>query len=294
MAKEYEDYLKFIDEALELAKKIPRYFSKFSNKIYCNHQKLAIYILMQKLKLTTRGIVAYLRSNSDARMHLGLFKVPVHTTIVRFYAKLKDIIDIMLGLRIANTVAVDSTGFELEAKSYYYRKINKQLFPNFIRKTKRHMKLSIAIDTSTQLILMHKIRRKLRHDTQDFKYLLKDLQFKQVVADKGYDDKKLRRYVINKKKALPIIPLKNHTNFYGYIKQKKKINGKDYHQRSKVETVFSVIKRKYGSVLRCKSYATQQVELISKLVTYNLDRKLNYLLLILEGCTRALKTSLSY
>src|SRR3989344_5141475 len=41
-------------EALRLAKSIPRYFSKFSNKIYCNHQKLAIYVLMQKLKLTYR------------------------------------------------------------------------------------------------------------------------------------------------------------------------------------------------------------------------------------------------
>jgi len=41
-----------------------------------------------------------------------------------------------------------------------------------------------------------------------------------------------------------------------------------------------VIKRKYGSVLRNKSFATQQVEIISKLIAYNLDRKLNYLLLI--------------
>jgi len=62
---------------------------------------------------------------------------------------------------------------------------------------------------------------------------------------------------------------------------------KKYHQRSKIETVFSAIKRKYGSVLRNKSFATQQAELISKLITYNLDRKLNYLLLIIEGCTKA-------
>ena len=46
-------------------------------------------------------------------------------------------------------------------------------------------------------------------------------------------------------------------------------------------------KRKYGSVLRCKSFATQKVELISKLIVYNLDKKINYLLFILGGCTRA-------
>ena len=93
MAKEkYDDYLKFIDEALELAKSIPRYFSKFSNKIYCNHQKLAMYVLMQKLRLTTRGIISWLKSNKDALLHLGLNRIPVHTTIVRFIAKISKLI----------------------------------------------------------------------------------------------------------------------------------------------------------------------------------------------------------
>jgi len=145
------------------------------------------------------------------------------------------------------------------------------------------MKLSIAIDTDKQLILTHKTRRKLRHDVKDFKHLLEDIKLKRVVADKGYDSKKNRRFVINKLKAIPIIPVRHHTNFYGYIKNNRKIDGKPYHQRSKVETVFSVIKRKYGSVLKCRSYATQNVELISKLITYNLDRHLNYLLLLIRG-----------
>ena len=87
MKERYSDYLKFIDDALGLAKAIPKYFSKFSNKIYCNHQKLAIYVLMQKFKTTTRGIISILRASSEIRMHLGLNRVPVHTTIVRFVNK---------------------------------------------------------------------------------------------------------------------------------------------------------------------------------------------------------------
>lgn len=282
---EYEDYLKFVSEALEIAKKIPRYFSKFSNKIYCNHQKLTIYVLMQKLKLTTRGIVSFLRSNPTLCLHFGLPRIPVHTTIVRFVKKIKNIIGLVLDIRQSPSVAIDGTGFELETKSYYYRTIWNS---DEKQKTKRYMKLSMTIDTDKQLILTYKIRRKFRHDNIDFKKLLKDIVCKQVVADKGYDSRSNRRYVINKLKAIPIIPVRWHTNFYGYLKKNKKIDGKNYHQRSKVETVFSVIKRKYGSILRCKSYTTQQVELISKLITYNLDRKLNYLLLILEGCTRAI------
>lgn len=282
--KEYDNYLNLIDEALLLAKKIPRYFSKYSNHIYCNHQKIVIIILMQKLKLTTRGIVSFLRNNPALSLHFGLIRIPVHTTIVRFFAKIKNLIGLLLDLRQAINVAIDSTGFELESKSYYYRTIW-----NSERKwkTKRYMKLSIVVDTDKQLVLRCRVRKKLRHDTKDFKHLLRDLNVKRVIADKGYDSSMNRRFVINQLKAVPIIPVRNHTNFYGYIKGRKKIDGRNYYQRSKVETIFSAVKRKYGSILRAKSFATQKVELISKLIVYNLERKLNYLLFIIKGCTRA-------
>ena len=125
MAKEYSDYLKFIDDALFMAKSIPRHFSKFSNKIYCNHQKFAIYVLMQKFKTTTRGIVSILRASSDMRLHLGLTRIPVHSTIVRFVKRIRKYIHKVLDIRQAHTVAIDATGFELESKSYYYRNVEK-------------------------------------------------------------------------------------------------------------------------------------------------------------------------
>lgn len=118
---EYEDYLKLADEALELAKKIPRYFSKFSNHIYCNYQKFVIVILMQKLKLTTRCVISFLRSNPTLCINLGLFRIPVHTTIVRFFVKVKNIVGLLLDIKQAITAAIDSTGFELDDKSYYFR-----------------------------------------------------------------------------------------------------------------------------------------------------------------------------
>jgi len=282
--REYEDYLKFIDEALELSETIPRYFSKYSNKIYCNQQKLAMYILMQKFKLTTRGIVSWLRSNSDARLVLRLNRVPVHTTIVRFVNKIRKIIGRILGIRKADTVAMDASGFELESKSFYYRNINKQLFPKYLRKTKKYMRLSIVIDTDKQTILNYLIKKKAGVENhKEVKSLLKDLKAKYVIADKGYDSKMNRRFIFTRLKATPVIPLRYYTNFFGYFNGKRKISGKNYHQRSKVETVFSVIKRKYGSVLRNRSCATQKVELISKLIAYNIDRKINYLSLLFRG-----------
>ena len=274
MREYYPDFLKFIDDALEIAKNLPRYFSKFSNKIYCNHQKLVIFVLMQKLKTTSRGVVSWLRCNQEARLHLGLNRVPVHTTILRFAKRINKEIGTIIGVRKADTVAVDATGFELESKSYYYRTKWNSDEKN---KRKSYMKCSIAIDTDKQTILTYKIRKKNRNDTIDFKYLVKDLSVKKVIADKGYDSRKNRQFVINRLKAIPIIPVRRYRNYFGRIKTAKKIDGSCYPQRSKVETVFSVIKRKYGSVLRTRSFVMQKMEVISKLIAYNIDKNILYL-----------------
>lgn len=262
------------------------YFSKFSKKCYTNCQKLAIYVLMQKLHTTTRGIISWLRSNPLACARIGLRNIPVHTTIVRFVHRIPLFLHTLLGIRRASIVAVDATGFELEKKSYYYRNITQDRF-NHKRKTKRFLKLSIAIDAEKQLILSCKIRKKARHDTIDFKELLKELDVDYLVADKGYDSHELRKFVVHALHAQPHIPYRKISGRKRIGKTIPKFNEQIYHQRSKVETVFSVIKRKYGSVLRARSVATQRGELISKLLAYNIDRTVNYLLLILEDCTRA-------
>ena len=276
MIEEYPNFLKFIDNALEIAKKIPKYFSKYSNKIYCNHQKLAIIVLMQKLKLTSRGIVSWLRCNSEARLHLGLHRVPVHTTILRFARKVGFVVERVLDIRQASSVAVDGTGFELESKSYYYRNVYDS---DQKKRNKEYLKLSVAADTESQVVLSYKIRKKFRNDTIDFKNLLKELKVDYVVADKGYDSKGNREFVLYKLKAIPFIPYRKISKVYTFRGGSKlKFDKKKYNQRSKIETIFSAIKRKYGSVIRSKSFSTQKVELISKLIAYNIDRMSIFLL----------------
>lgn len=268
----YSTYLKFVTEALELSRSIPKYFSRFSNKIYDNHQKLVIVVLMQKMKMTSREIVEWLKANEEIRLLIGLCnRIPVHTTVIRFLNRIKYLLNKFFSIRQACKLGIDASGFELETKSYYYRRVynmkNKQ-------KTKKYMKLSIAVDLDNQLILQHKIRRGPRNDNIDFKNLLNDLNVDYVLADKGYSSKANRKLVLEKQ-GIPIIPYKKCDAVYRFPDNKRlKFSKKLYGQRAKVETVFSVIKRKYGSVLRCKSFATQKAELTCKLIAYNLDRKI--------------------
>jgi hypothetical protein len=115
-------YLRFIDEALQLAKLIPKYFSKFSNKIYSNHQKIVLLVLKQKLKITYRDLIEWLTVTTEIKLVIGLTRIPHHSTLVKFAKKLSaSLLNCLLNIKQAGIVAVDATGFETETKSYYYR-----------------------------------------------------------------------------------------------------------------------------------------------------------------------------
>ena len=162
------ELISFIELAKGKLKSIPRYNSKFSNRIYDNHQKLILLLIKQKLKLTYRGVIELLYISSEICLLLKLKRIPEHSTLVKFAKKIpSSLVDNLLNIKQAEIVAIDSTGFELESKSYYYlQRHNRQ----DKTKARRYDKLSIAIDTDKQLILSQKIRRGPRND----KLTLKD------------------------------------------------------------------------------------------------------------------------
>jgi len=272
---------RFLVSARKLINKLPRFNSKFSNKIYDNHQKMIILIFRQKMRMTYRGIVKFFRFSGLARALLNLRSVPDHSTLVKFHKRLNvKMLDSLLCKKPIKTSAIDGSGFETTHMSYYYANAwNRQ----DKRKHRRYLKISIAICTDSQYILAQKIRLGPRNDNIDFERVMKNINCKQVVADKGYDSRSNRLFVLNKLKAYPHIPYRKYSGVTYTNNGAKKIicDDKIYHQRSKVETVFSVIKRKYGSFVLSKSFETQKRELLIRLVAYNIDRKLIISLVII-------------
>ena len=57
--------------------------------------------------------------------------------------------------------------------------------------------------------------------------------------------------------------------FYQYHTELEEY-GKHYHQRSQVESVFSVIKRKFGERLFTKNNVAQENEIFAKVLDYNI------------------------
>jgi len=263
----------FLVSARKLVSIIPRFSSKFSNKIYDNHQKMVILLFRQKMRMTYRGIVRFFRFSPLARALLNLREVPDHSTLIKFQKRIKaPLIDSLLCKKKVKTSAIDGSGFETSHMSYHYANTwNRQ----DKRKYRRYLKLSIAIDTDSQYILAQKIRLGPRNDHIDFERVMKNVQCKYVLADKGYDSKKNRYFVLKEMKAYPYIPYRKMSGrTYEKLGVPLRFNKKIYNQRSKVETVFSVIKRKYGSYILSKSFETQKKELLIRLVAYNIDRKM--------------------
>jgi len=158
MDKKESKYLSFIDKALELCKEIPRYFSKFSNKIFCNHQKLVLLILKQKLRTTYRDLVEILKI-SNIPLYIGLKRIPHHTTLVKFVKKIKlRLLNFLLPNKSANVVGIDATGFSVKNRSKHYE------MRTALTSYRRYMKLSIIADLDKQLIMNQSIHKSPRHD----------------------------------------------------------------------------------------------------------------------------------
>ncbi len=63
---------------------------------------------------------------------------------------------------------------------------------------------------------------------------------------------------------------------------KRRFPWKTYHQRSKVETVFSVIKRMFGDNVMSRNLVTQNREMTYRIMAYNLYRINRDYVLILD------------
>ena len=83
MVVEESVLLNFIKQGLEVAKTIPEYFSKYSNKIYTNHQHTVLVVLKQKLRTTWRDLAEILKITTISK-ELGLRKIPHFTTLIKF------------------------------------------------------------------------------------------------------------------------------------------------------------------------------------------------------------------
>ena len=259
--------------------------SKFSNKLFTQYQHLFLLVYKQFRKFTYKELLEDLSDNLTLRAYLGLNKLPDYTTLIKFVKRLPVIIFEKLILAFKKfieqpeKVAIDGTGISLDnASPHYCKRIGKSY------QKRPFLKLSVIIEIKHYLILQFKIRKKARHDVIDARPMVKKLakQYKPefFYGDRGYDDEKLFKLVFEELGAYPLILQKRlevpkHRRKGRYRKETIDIfDYGEYLQRNKVETAFSILKRKFGFSIRSKDVKNQKVEAMCRIIAYNIDRLL--------------------
>ena len=280
-----------IVERLCAQAEIPVYFRYVQKKTYNNQQHLFLLIAKEHSKY---GYRMFIESLYDSKIiqYLGLKKIPHFTTLQKFASRLKAktlnklvFLTQHLFKEQGTFLGADSTGMELDhASSHYCKRIDRK------EPVKGFVNLNTISDLHNKIILVTKVRKKRRHDCSDFMPMfnkVKNLDFDYFVADKGYDSETNHKVVFQAGKqsliSLKHMKLPAHRTKGEYCKKaKREFEMGLYTQREITESIFSSLKRKYGSKLRARKYKTQKVELLLKILSYNIERAVRVALQIIK------------
>jgi len=285
--KKCSDFKTILDLAQQLTTtaQIPLFGHKHSQKTFTSHQLFKLLVYKSFLGLDYRRFEDHLKT-SKIPEYLEMNRIPHFTTLQKF-AKRQNIQNLekmllkCVGLhnnKITNT-GFDATGFTLSHASKHYEKRLTQFGQKPIRK-KDFLKANIFFDLDNLMILGIKMRKKARHDLIDMTSIwnkVKHLIFTNVFADKAYDANWFHKMIFDSGKISKIhirqedIPIHRTTGeFRKRIKRHQKNSQKGI--RSLCETINSMIKKIFGSVIRARNWLTQKIELMFKVIAFNLER----------------------
>jgi hypothetical protein len=284
--------LPFARVALQVASRVlPPYRSRFSKHQFTQPQLLAVLCLMRYEDWTFREAEVRLREHRELRVVLRLSSVPDYTTVYRFLRRLPDdTIDRALGesvraLRRSSrrgrrraAVAVDGTGLSQHAVStYFIRRIEQ----HSKEKTRyRHfLKWLVVADVDRQIILAQRARNGPWCDTRALPALVdaasRTMPIGLVLADAEFDSEANHHHIRHTLGAHSVIPANPRRGTpEGEIRSQmhRAFPRPLYAPRAKIETVFSVIKRKLSSRAPGRSLPSQIRQAFLLGLSYNLYR----------------------
>jgi len=168
---------------------------------------------------------------------------------------------------------IDASGIRLVGRSIWFCIRTKQK----IRK-KDCDKIHIAVSLCSLLITDFRITNAKKNDSPFLKKLLhRWKQLGLVLVDKGYSGKKNAEFVAKRNGAF-FSPFKKNANptglnvwayLYKLWESFPTICESIYHQRSKVEAVFSALKNRYGDQLYATKWYMRRREMAMRFIAYN-------------------------
>ena len=284
---------KLLVAAYNAAKKVlPMYSHRFSPHKFTLHQLFACLVLKTFLKTDYRGLTQWLTDCPDLFRVIGLTTVPHFTTFHKAshgilalpiaHKLLQQTVRMAIQHHYVDNAAIDSTGLEVGYTSYYFvrRRHVKGLSAYQSMLYGHYPKLTVICDCKNHLILSVKTTRGPCPDMATLIPAVQTLPAWITVgtlsADAGYDSERNHVYAREYRKIITVIaPLAGRTTnrlpkTKYRRKMKERFNKKVYNQRAQVETVFSMIKRRWGTAVRARLFAAQEREMWLMVLTHNL------------------------
>jgi len=218
---------------------------------------------------------------------LGLSVVPHFTTLQKFLFRIKSLylrITFKKTLNLFYTTddkipitAIDSSGFTSGYCSHYYSARTGKIRKHFL-------KTSISVDTDLRAITGFVASNSRVHDTRHAEKLLRQCHKLRksdcYVMDKGYDSEDIHRLIREDLQAKSLIPIRSWNNEIvgGKYRQEmaQQFDDEKYGRRQLVETIFSVLKRKFSGDLKARIFLVQKKEIASKMIVCNIHTFLQF------------------
>ena len=282
--------IRFIQAALSVVNstRISPYSSKFSKKIYTQHQLLVLVLFKDYRNQHYREFTEDIGDMETIQQELELSAVPHFTTLQKFFSRIKTLylryaFGKTLNLFYSNDdpipiTAIDSSGFTSGYSSHYYSFRTGKIRKHFL-------KTSISVDTDQRVITGFIASKSRVHDTWHAGRLLRQChkirKSECYVMDKGYNSEAIHRLIREDLHADSIIPIRSWNNDVvgGIYRQEMALHFDDarYRKRQLVENMFSVLKRKFSGDLKARIFAIQKKEITGKMIVCNIHRFLQFL-----------------
>ncbi len=259
---------------------VPLFLYPKSKHTFSIHQHIVLLVLRQYESKSYESIVEWLEVATEITIQLQLKTIPHFTTLQKAAVRISEgMLHVAIGRFIQMIspgkifAGIDATGFETRHAAPYYT----------YRCNIRHAftKMSAGSDMKSQLICAvviqhHPVSHDIKHFPKLFSQMLDVIAMNVMVLDKGYDAEPVHKR-IQDKNILSMIPVRGDTSVDSISGKYRKIMKTEfdviiYSQRNKTETIFSVVKRRFGSEIKSQNESQRTKELLYRVLAYNCHR----------------------
>ena len=252
---------------------LPIHSNKTGNKEFTNYQRISVIILFRRSKKALRDFIKELQESKWISW-LQLIRIPskstLHNWIKLFQMKTIKQLFNQLKPKKSKLTAIDGTGFDSFHRSRHYEKrVGFTQMP--------YAKVDLFVDVKSKEIIDFSLVTHHQHDIIAAKQFVKRNSLKGIIVlcDKGYDSEGFHRQIFDRGGKLYAPVRKSSRKFPKGWFRKQCLELPDFMgQRSIVECINAVIKRRFLNSLRSKKSHMKKREFAWSMIVYNLTKKL--------------------